>query len=764
MSAFNRYIIPLSIAVAAMASTSCSTTRRIPADDQLYIGTKKIEYVTTDSESVPAEVQEVVDAATVAEPNNYISTIGWRHPFPIGLWVYNNWNDPGKGFKHWLYDLLVEEPVLISDVRPQARTGMIEQLMANNGFLRAKASYELLPAKNPRKAKIAYRINTGRVFMLDSIELLPDTTHLNHLIDSIARKDTYLQRGSRYSTDSLSVVRNRLTNDLRNRGYYFFRPEYIEYLADTVMNPGNIALRLVLDDNIPTYAKRKFITGDITVTVNRYRGQQTPDTVEMQPGLTLIQMMPSRLRRQVIPECVTFKPGRTFSVRDMNRTQSYLSRLGIFNSININAIPDTTAHRPTLNVRVDCTFDAPLEASIEVNASSKSNSYLGPGLTLGLTNHNVFGGGEQLNVQLTGAYEWQTGGNRSSLFNSYEFGVTGTLAFPRMLLPWFKFRSRSQLNWTRFTLNADLLNRPHYFKMAQFNASVSYDWRHRRHSVHTLTPLKLTYTNLLNTTAEFDSIMAENPAVALSFESQFIPQMIYSYTYDRKLDRKNAINLQLTVQEAGNIFWGIWQACGVKGEKHLFGTPFSQFVKGHIQAVWTRNLFGQHRIVTRMAVGAEHAYGNSAQVPYAEQFYCGGANSVRAFTVRSIGPGSYRAPSSESGDYFDQTGTFKFEANVEYRFPISGALQGAIFLDAGNVWLLKDDPMRPGGTLRGKSFFRDLATGTGLGIRFDIGMLVLRGDLGIGIHLPYDTGKSGYYNMESFGKSLAFHLAIGYPF
>ncbi len=125
MSAFNRYIIPLSIAVAAMASTSCSTTRRIPADDQLYIGTKKIEYVTTDSESVPAEVQEVVDAATVAEPNNYISTIGWRHPFPIGLWVYNNWNDPGKGFKHWLYDLLVEEPVLISDVRPQARTGKI---------------------------------------------------------------------------------------------------------------------------------------------------------------------------------------------------------------------------------------------------------------------------------------------------------------------------------------------------------------------------------------------------------------------------------------------------------------------------------------------------------------------------------------------------------------------------------------------------------------------------------------------------------------
>ena len=142
----------------------------------------------------------------------------------------------------------------------------------------------------------------------------------------------------------------------------------------------------------------------------------------------------------------------------------------------------------------------------------------------------------------------------------------------------------------------------------------------------------------------------------------------------------------------------------------------------------------------------------------------GGANSIRAFTVRSIGPGRYKAPEGTPDDYFDQTGTFKFEANVEYRFPIAGALHGAVFFDAGNVWLLKNDPARPGGLLKGSSFLRDLATGTGVGLRFDIGMLVLRGDLGIGIHLPYNTGHGGYYNMESFGKSLAFHLAIGYPF
>ena len=172
---------------------------------------------------------------------------------------------------------------------------------------------------------------------------------------------------------------------------------------------------------------------------------------------------------------------------------------------------------------------------------------------------------------------------------------------------------------------------------------------------------------------------------------------------------------------------------------------------------------GTSWIYGRAAVGAAHAYGNSSQVPYAEQFYCGGANSVRAFTVRSIGPGSYHDPATED-TYFDQTGTFKFEANIEYRFPIAGPLQGALFIDAGNVWLLKKDPRRPGGEIKASTFLKDLALGTGTGLRFDIGMLVIRGDLGIGIHAPYDTGRSGYYNMRSFGKSLAFHLAIGYPF
>lgn len=765
MKRIEKYLLVFTAVMAVLMAASCSTTRRIPDDEILYTGVKGITIAPSDSMKVPAAMASSIKSAVDVAPNNYWKLVGWRYPFPLGLWVYNNWPNPKSGFRHWLYEKLVEEPVLVSDVRPEVRTHMIEQILDNNGYFRGTATYSLVQGKNRKKAKIHYDVVPGPGYPIRDITLLPDTTALGALIDSLARKDSYLTAvRPRYSTDSLSVARTRITNSLRNRGYYFFRPEFIEYLADSIANPGEIELKMMLASNTPKFALNPYTTGKVTVHIARNQGGGTPDTVEMKRA-TLIQMMPSRLRRKLIDENVTFRPGRRFSVRNMDRTQANLARLGIFNTINIEAYPDTNdlAARK-LNVDVFATFDAPLETSLEVNASSKSNSYIGPGLTFGVTNKNIFGGGEQLSVKLTGTYEWQTGHGRRSIFNSYEVGLTGSLAFPRLLAPKFIPRSRYNLNWTRFQLNADLLNRPHYFKMAQFNASVNYDWRLRRYVSNTLTLFKLTYTNLMHTTHDFDSIMAANPAVAQSFMSQFIPQMAYTYVYDRAFGRDNTLNWQFTVQEAGNVFWAIYRACGKKGRKDLFGTPFSQFVKGQTQLVWGRRLGGDNWLVSRVAVGAAHAYGNSTQVPYSEQFYVGGANSIRAFTVRSIGPGSYKAPPGQPEDYFDRTGTFKFEANVEYRFPIFGPLHGALFVDTGNVWLLKDDPMRPGGTLRGKTFFRDLALGTGVGLRFDISMLVIRGDLGIGIHAPYDTGKSGYYNMKSFGNSLAFHLAIGYPF
>ncbi|MDE5838550.1 MAG: hypothetical protein K2H39_05815, partial [Paramuribaculum sp.] len=560
--------------------TGCSTTRRIADDEILYTGVKKIKIETPEGVAqAPGLAAEVKNAVNVA-PNNCLISPYLRYPFPLGLWVYNNWSNPPKGFKHWIYEKLVAEPVLISDVRPEVRTKMIDEILDNNGYFRGSASYELVQGRNKKKASILYKIETGPEYLIDSVTLLPDTCHLNHIIDSITSVNTYLRAGSRYCTDSLSATRINIANFVRNRGYYFFKPDYIEYLADSTINPKKIAIKMVLASNAPKGSYTRWRTGSITTVINRNKGGGTPDTFETRRG-TIIQMMPSRLRRKLIPECITFREGKIFSVRDMNRTQTYLSRTGIFNNIEINAIPDTAGGKRVLDVLIDCTFDAPLEASLEVNVTSKSNSYLGPGLSFGVTNKNLFGGGEQLSLNLTGAYEWQTGRNKGgSILNSYEVGINSTLAFPRLLIPGIFPHSRRELNWTRIALNVDLLNRPHYFRMAQFNTSINYDFRLNRHATNTFTPFKLTYTKLMNSTAEFDSIMREHPAIAESFKSQFIPQLAYSFTYDTIIDRDNSINWQFTVQEAGNLFWSLYRICGVKGEKRLFGTPFSQFVKG----------------------------------------------------------------------------------------------------------------------------------------------------------------------------------------
>lgn len=753
------------ILLLAILLSACSTTSRIPNDELLYTGVKRFDVTPVKGEKIPGDVQSQVEEAVNIAPNNSLISPYMRYPFPVGLWVYNHWDANSGGLKHWLYEKLVETPVLVSDVRPEVRVKMIEQILENNGYFSSSSSYELLQGKNKKKAKVKYIVNSGPMYRLGGIDLLPDTCHLNHVIDSIVMKGTYLVKGNRYCTDSLSAERTRIANAVRNRGYYFFRPDYIEYLADSTINHNIIDLRMILAGNIKPENLRRYRTGDITVRVNRNQGDGTPDTISTRRA-KLILMQPSKLRTELISECVTFRHDKVFSVRDMNRTQSYLSRLGIFNAINIDVERDTLSGDDLLNVDISCTFDTPLEASIEVNASSKSNSYLGPGLSLGITNRNLFGGGEQLNVNLNGAYEWQTGRNKgnSSLFNSYEFGLSGSLSFPRLIAPKFVPRRRYALNWTRISLSGNLLNRPHYFRMAQADAAFTYDWTVSRYLSNSFTPLKLTYTKLLNTTAEFDSIMNDNYAVAQSFRDQFVPQIQYNLMYDRSFGRNNTLNWQLTLQEAGNVCWALWELAGVKENKGLFGTPFSQFVKASTQLVYGRRLIGNHRLVARVALGAAHAYGNSSQVPYSEQFYVGGANSVRAFTVRSIGPGSYRVPETEVNGYFDQTGTFKFEANLEYRFPLYGPLRGALFVDAGNVWLLKEDVSRPGGVLEASTFLRDLALGTGVGLRFDIEMLVVRGDLGIGLHAPYETGHSGYFNMGSFKRSLAFHLAIGYPF
>jgi len=764
------FIISLLLVVMAFLATACSTTCKLADNEVLYTGVKSLKYHEVDTK-IDAGVKDNIFTAINVKPNNPLYSPYYRTPFPFGLMLWNHIDADATGFKGWLYKHFASRPVLINRVNPNARVEMINSILHNNGYFTSSASYKIIPSKNPKKAKISYDIQVREPYTIGNIEYINRNTPISNMIDSLARIDQYFQTGSRYCLDSLSAVRINITNYLRNRGYYYYRPEYIQFLADSLQDEGVIHMRLTLSNDIPNNALICYRTNNITATVigDDIKGDEVPDTL-ITNRCKLIKWQPLHIRDNTIPSCIRTRKGRLFRVNSIDRTQAALSRLGIFSTIDIQVTPIdsiTPSGDGLLDLDINCQLDKPWEVKFELQGAYKSNSFLGPGIKVGATHKNAFGAGEKFSINLYGDYEWQTGGSgkyQGGDFNSYEFGIESSLVFPRLLAPAFLYPSRRYTNWTRLSLGASIMNRPGFFKMAQASTAFSWEWHGSKYSLHELTPFKLTYTKLLSSSEQFDSAMIVNPALEQSFMDVFIPKIEYTYTYDADINARNHITFTGSVSEAGNVMSGIWSLVGNHSTKELFGIPFSQYVKGQAQVVWTHRLPIGHNLVSRVFVGAAHAYGNSYEVPFREQFYVGGANSVRAFAVRTLGPGSFHPEFRDRYTYYDQSGTFKFEANTEYRFPILGYFKGAVFLDAGNIWLLEGEDYRSGGKLEMKNFFQELALGTGLGLRFDMDMLVVRADLGIALHAPYDTGKSGYFNIARFKDGWAFHLAIGYPF
>ena len=759
------------VAFLLIGMASCSTTARLGENDILYTGVKKVDY-HQDKVKINEDVKDQIFEVINVKPNNPLYSPYYRTPFPVGLWVYNHMDPDAKGFKGWFYKHFVSKPVTIRRVNPEARVDMINTLLRNNGYFNSSASYSLIQGKNPKKAKVNYDINVTEPYHIGTVKYIGEEDELHAIIDSAARADTYLRPGKRYCLDSLNAVRINITNAVRNRGYYYFRPEYLQYRADSVTQQGIINIQLVEAPDVPNQAERRYITGDITATVYPPSGTGVPDTV-VTPRMTLVRYDPVRVKNNAITSNVRARQGRPFRVSSLDRTQLALSQLGIFSNIDMR-VTDRDTVLPSgdgvLDLDILTVVDKPWEVKLEVQGTSKSNSFIGPALQLGLGHKNVFGGGERLNANINVSYEWQTGKGASyknSDLNSYEVGAEITLAIPRLLAPRFVDRSRRYTNWTRFDVKADIMNRPGFFKLFQMGGGMTWEWHANKHSLNEFTPFRLTYNKLLSFTDTFAIAVIQNPGLMLSFNDVFIPEMNYTYTYDNDFGR-NHITWRSSIKEAGHIFAGIWALAKRSDRKTMLGTPFSQFLKAETNLVWTRHLTDKSSLVGRVCIGAAVSTSDSLEVPFREQFYVGGANSIRAFTVRTIGPGGYHPEFRTIYDYYDQTGTFKFETNWEYRFPIIGYFNGAVFLDAGNIWLLKlddyDEIFRPEGKLKFKNFFDQLAVGTGFGIRFDMSMLVLRADLGIGLHLPYKTSNSGWYNIPRFKDGIAFHLAIGYPF
>ena len=765
------YLIGL---LLGLLSWSCSTTKNLPEGAVLYTGISKIEIQQPDASEAGRSTVEEVEAALAYPPNNaLLGSSSVRVPFPFGLWVYNAFvNKEGK-VSRWIFNKLAAKPVLISTVNPDVRVKVARNLLNEYGYFNGATSYALVPdKKDPRKAKIAYQVTMNQPYTIDSILYVRMRNRVDSLLPRLS-SERLIRKGDNFNVVRLQEERERIADRLRDNGYYYFRPEYMIYQADTTITPGKVSLRIVPKEGMPRNALIPWKLGNVDFYLNGYRNEQPTDSIRYK-DLTIHYEGKLRVRPKVLYDRLYFRPGDRYSQTQQERSQTALARLGIFRYAEFQYAPrDTMRRQDTLDLRIHTVYDLPLDGELELNVTAKSNDQIGPGAVFSVTKRNMFGGGETFGVKLRGSYEWQTGNKLDaggSKINSYELGLSTTLTFPRLLFPTLGKRDLNFPATTTFRIYADQLNRARFFKMLSFGGDASYESQPSATSHHSVTPFKLAYNLLQHTTAEFDSIADSNKALMKSLQDQFVPSMSYTYTYDDSpiTTKRHHVWLQGSITQAGLLMNAAYAIAGKpfdKEGKKLFGNPFAQFIKGTVEARYNYQLGENQRLVGRIMAGAIYSYGNARTAPYNEQFYVGGANSVRAFTIRSIGPGRYYQSSDENKyAYIDRTGDLKFEANLEYRFPIMGDLHGATFLDCGNIWLLREDPDRPGGRLKAGHFFKDLALGTGFGFRYDIDFLVIRFDVGIGLHLPYETGKRGYYNLPRFKDGMGYHFAIGYPF
>ena len=752
---------------------SCSTTKLIEPGEQLYTGIKDIkiegrkEYASTPiGQTAIAEIE----AALAAAPNGSIAGSSSVKSLPIGLWWYNAFANSKSRLGKWFFRNFATTPVLISKVNPELRARIATNVLSYYGYFNGNVTSEVITnKKNPKKAKVRYKVQLHRPYMLDSIAYLGFTPTADSLLNA-TRGKRLLRSGEQFSVNNLSGERERINTLLRNNGYYYSQTNYIELLADTINNPGNVDMRIQPMKGLTPHIRRQYTIGNINIQIDNNASRRAPlDTLKTRSFSYIYSGAKAPVRPGALMRNILFRSGDIYSQEIQQNSLSQLSKMNIFGGMNFSYTPRKDSD--TLDVNILAQMDKPYNFSFELNATSKSNSQIGPGSKLSLSRNNIFRGGETLKLTLQGSYEWQTDGaikGRQAVINSWEIGADASLTFPRLYFPIIHRRHLRFPASTSLRLYADQMNRSGFFKMVHVGSEITYNIYTKRTTVHTVTPFRLTYDMLQRTTAKFDSIAAENRSIANSFRNQFIPAMQYTFTYDNTPTRhRNKTWLEASVTSSGNVTSLLFAAFGKKWDqkdKDLFKNPYAQFVKLTAEIRQLYRINSKNYIATRLMAGVIKSYGNSSYAPYSEQFYIGGANSLRAFTVRTIGPGSYHPAKETRYSYLDETGTLKFEANVEYRFGLFGNLNGALFVDAGNVWLLEKDESRPGGEFMLSTLADEIALNTGFGLRYDLDILVLRLDFGIALHTPYDTGKSGYYNLPNFGKGFAWHFAIGYPF
>ena len=766
--------------------TSCSMTKDIPEDDQLFTGLKSIVYQDAEPSDNLIATQEEVEAALATAPNGSLfGSSYYRLPFSWGVTVWNKYSTKQTGFARWMTKTFGKQPVLMSWVNPELRASVAQAVLRNHGYFNGRVIYETITQKNPKEAKIQYTVIPGPLYTIDSISYMGYPAEADSMIHATL-DEAAIHKGDPFVVSNLETERQRINTLLRNNGYYYYQPDYASYLADTLLVDGKAQLRFQLAKGIPEAATHKWYIGRISINMRKSFMEQPTDSFVGRFLTIRYAGKKPPIRPRVLLADMKMRPRKEYSYSDYIETSSKINAMGLFSMTEFKF--DSIAHSDTLNLTLNCTFDKPWDFYIETDVNARTIGRVGPELKMGVTRRNAFRGAEKIDVNIHGSYEWAT--SSGSSMNNYEYGADASVEFPRIIAPFVsnkffrrdkktgRFRRRSMFYSTPTTLAkaaTNIIYRPGYYKMHVVSGEWTYRWQTSECSRHEFSPLTLKYQFMNSHTADFDSVMNVNPYLWATMQDYFIPEMRYTYTYTSPSRLLNPIRWETTLAESGNVVALYDLATGKswnQKNKTMFKNPYSQFLKLETDFTKTWTLDRHARLIGHVNAGVIYAYGNSDWIPNSELFYVGGANSIRAFSVRQIGPGSFRGLSNKAYSYLVQNGDMKLVMNLEYRHQLFGNLHGAVFLDAGNVWNLeskerentKYTQLANQGKFHLKNLFNEIALGTGIGLRYDLDFLIIRLDWGLGLHVPYDTDKSGYFNAYTFKRHQTLHFAIGYPF
>ncbi|WP_426473130.1 BamA/TamA family outer membrane protein [Chryseobacterium balustinum] len=779
LNTFCKFFLASGMTVAVI---SCSNTRFLKDGQMLYTGAEvKIESDSL-SKKEKSALQSALEENLTPKPNS--TFLGLRPK----LYAYNTTKEPKKekGLKYWLKYKFGEEPVLLGDVDREFNKDIIVNYSENKGYFNAKAKYDTV-SKN-KKAQVIYTLNPGARYLISNVNFPQDSTLINTEIQNLKTK-TLLKSGNPFDLDVIKNERQRIDNELKDKGFYYFSQDNIIVQADsTVTKDPKVELIVKLKDNTPKLATEQFTIDKVVVFPNynlrdakkgKYNIPMDPDSLRGNEYNDIYVVDPDKkFKPKIFDRALYFNKGDIYNRKDHNLSLNRLISLGVFKFVkNEFVVSDSLNHK----------FDAyyvltPRELqSLRLEALGRTNSanYAGSELNLNWTQRNFFRGAEQFKASVYGAFDVQMGGPADAE-NIFRAGTNVQLSIPRIVAP-FRFNSSSAfVPRTNVKLGYEFQNRTTLYSLNTFNASFGYQWKENVRKEHELNIFDVSLIRPANVTAKFDSISKGNAYQQRIVDKQLIFGPTYSYTYSTTmLPRKNTFYYKGMLDLAGNITGLVTGANAKEGkEKTIFGVPFSQYAKIENDVRFYHKFNEKTSFASRLIAGVAIPYGNSEHIPFSRQFFVGGSNSIRAFRARTLGPGSYdpRPDQDKNKFMFDQSGDVKLEFNAEYRANLYKFLNVAAFVDAGNIWLINDDiddkgvNTRPGGKFS-KEFLSEIAVGAGVGLRLDFSILVLRLDLAMPLRVPYyEKGDRWTFDRINFGDSswrkdnLILNIAIGYPF